>query len=66
MLCNEEVILDGFVQETREGYGRTRLTIESTLTKQELLNIADVESVKETSTSAYHLILENPFIARDI
>jgi ABC-2 type transport system ATP-binding protein len=66
MLRSGEVVLDGFVQEIREGYGRIRLTIESTLTKQELLNIAGVKSVNETSTLAYHLTLKNPSIAHDI
>ncbi|MDR3156912.1 MAG: ATP-binding cassette domain-containing protein [Lactobacillales bacterium] len=66
MLQNGKMILNGSVQKIRESYGRTRLTIESKLTKQELLNITGVKSVKETSTPAYHLILENPSIAHDI
>lgn len=59
MLRDGEVVLDGTVDGIRESFGRTQVTLESPLTRDELLAMPGVTAVK-TEGSRQHVTLSDP------
>lgn len=59
MLKNGRQALYGTIQEIREGFGRTRLFLESSLTKADLEDLPGVLNVAEVNEGTYHIHLEN-------
>ena len=66
MLKQGRQVLYGTIQEIRESFGRTRLFLESSLTKSELEAIDGVLDVKEDSPQTFHIQLENAEVGREI
>lgn len=58
MLKNGEQVLNGSVREIREKFGRTKLFLESDLTRNELLDFPGVTNVKESKDGLYIVNLE--------
>lgn len=58
MLRNGEQVLNGSVREIREKFGRTKLFLESDLTRNELLDFSGVTNVKESKDGLYIVSLE--------
>ncbi len=66
MLRDGEMVLDGEVQTIRDSFGRTALDIETTLTKEDLLEIPGVISVEERRKSVYTLHLNSPEVGKQV
>ncbi len=66
MLKNGQQVLYGTIHEIRESFGRTRLFLESPLSKAELKNIEGVKQVKTMNDTTYYLELENAEVGRQI
>lgn len=58
MLRDGSVVLDGTVREIREQFGRTKLFLETPMSKQELSELPGVLDVKTTNEGIYLLDLE--------
>lgn len=66
MLKNGRQVLNGTIREIRESFGRTRLFLESSLTKDEIEAIDGVESVMGMQEGAYHIQLRDAEVGRRI
>ncbi len=66
MLKNGRQVLYGTIHEIRESFGRTRLFLESPLSKEELLNVDGVLSVNEVNNGTYHIELRDGEVGREI
>lgn len=66
MLKNGRQVLYGTIREIRESFGRTRLFLESSLTKNELKEVPGVLQVTEVNNGTYHIQLENGEVGREI
>lgn len=66
MLKNGHQVLYGTIREIRERFGRTRLFLESSLTKSELEQIEGVESVSGVENGIYHIQLRNAEVGHRI
>lgn len=66
MLKNGRQVLYGTIHEIRESFGRTRLFLESPLSKAELETIEGVKQVKTVNDATYYLELENAEVGRQI
>ncbi len=66
MLKNGRQVLYGTIHEIRESFGRTRLFLESPLSKAELETIEGVKQVKAVNDATYYLELENAEVGRQI
>lgn len=66
MLKEGRQVLYGTIQEIRESFGRTRLFLESSLTKKELEAIPGVLQVTASNEGAYHLQLENAEVGHKV
>lgn len=66
MLKNGRQVLNGTIREIRESFGRTRLFLESSLTKDEIEAIDGVESVMGMQEGAYHIRLRDAEVGRRI
>jgi len=66
MLKNGRQVLYGTIREIRESFGRTRLFLESSLTKAELEQIDGVESVSGVEEGIYHIQLRDAEVGRQI
>ncbi|MGY3704103.1 sodium ABC transporter ATP-binding protein [Vagococcus martis] len=64
MLRNGEMVLDGTVQSIRESFGRTRLKLESVLTKEEVESIPGVLNVENSREGYYNIRLESSEVGR--
>lgn len=64
MLRNGEMVLDGTVQSIRESFGRTRLELESVLTKEEVDSIPGVLNVENSREGYYNIRLESSEVGR--
>lgn len=64
MLRNGEMVLDGTVQSIRESFGRTRLELESVLTKEEVESIPGVLNVENSREGYYNIRLESSEVGR--
>ena len=64
MLRNGEMVLDGTVQSIRESFGRTRLELESVLTKEEVESIPGVLNVESSREGYYNIRLESSEVGR--
>lgn len=64
MLRNGEMVLDGTVQSIRESFGRTRLELESVLTKEEVESIPGVLNVESPREGYYNIRLESSEVGR--
>lgn len=66
MLKNGRQVLNGTIREIRERFGRTRLFLESSLTREEIEEIDGVESVISMQEGAYHIQLRDAEVGRQI
>lgn len=66
MLKKGRQVLYGTIREIRESFGRTRLFLESSLSKEEIENIAGVESVSGVEEGIYHIQLRDAEVGRQI
>lgn len=66
MLKNGRQVLYGTIREIRERFGRTRLFLESSLTKAELEQIEGVENVSGVEEGIYHIQLADAEVGRKI
>lgn len=66
MLKQGRQVLYGTIQEIRERFGRTRLFLESPLTKQALEKIDGVIDVTEVNPQTHHIELEHAEVGREI
>lgn len=66
MLKNGRQALYGTIHEIRESFGRTRLFLESPLTKTELEQIEGVLEVEEVNSGTYYISLTNADVGRQI
>ena len=66
MLKKGRQVLYGTIREIREGFGRTRLFLESSLSKEEIENIDGVESVSGVEEGIYHIQLKDAEVGRQI
>ena len=66
MLKNGRQVLNGTIREIRESFGRTRLFLESSLTKDEIEEIDGLESVMGMQEGAYHIQLRDAEVGRRI
>lgn len=66
MLKNGRQVLNGTIREIRESFGRTRLFLESSLTKDEIEAIDGVESVMGMQEGTYHIQLRDAEVGRRI
>ncbi|HLR91905.1 MAG TPA: ABC transporter ATP-binding protein [Atopostipes sp.] len=66
MLKRGRQVLYGTVRDIRESFGRTRLFLESSLTREELEQIDGVESVLGHEEGIYHIRLRDPEVGRKI
>ena len=66
MLKNGRQVLNGTIRKIRESFGRTRLFLESSLTKDEIEAIDGVESVMGMQEGAYHIQLRDAEVGRRI
>src|SRR5699024_2918808 len=60
MLKDGRMVLNGKVQEIREQFGRTRLTLETPISKEELVEMPGVMDVRQTEEKNYVLTLSDP------
>lgn len=66
MLKKGRQVLYGTIREIRESFGRTRLFLESSLSKEEIENIDGVESVSGVEEGIYHIQLKDAEVGRQI
>lgn len=66
MLKKGRQVLYGTIREIRESFGRTRLFLESSLSKEEIENIDGVESVSGVEEGIYHIQLRDAEVGRQI
>src|SRR5699024_5527008 len=66
MLKDGRMVLNGKVQEIREQFGRTRLTLETPISKEELVEMPGVMDVRQTEEKNYVLTLSDPAYGREI
>lgn len=66
MLKQGRQVLYGTIQEIRESFGRTRLFLESPLTRQELEAIEGVVEVNEVNGQTFYIQLENAEVGYEI
>ncbi len=66
MLKNGHQVLYGTIQEIRESFGRTRLYLESPLSKAEIAAVPGVLSLREENAGTYYIELENADIGREL
>ncbi|MDN6160113.1 MAG: DUF4162 domain-containing protein, partial [Staphylococcus equorum] len=60
MLNNGKTVLQGEVHEIREKFGRTKVFLESDLSKDEVAQIAGVETIIEQDHRYLEITLEDP------
>ncbi|MDT2756158.1 ABC transporter ATP-binding protein [Enterococcus asini] len=66
MLNNGCTVLNGKVHEIRESFGRTKLFLESHLTKEELAILQGVEKVADREDGSLELTLADPEVGKEI
>jgi ABC-2 type transport system ATP-binding protein len=66
MLKNGQQVLYGTIDEIRESFGRTRLFLESALSKEILRSIEGVERIVEVKNGTYEIELAHPDIGYEI
>ena len=66
MLKNGRQGLYGTIQEIRERFGRTRLYLESPLSKDEIMAVPGVLSLSEENAGTYYIELENSDVGRQL
>lgn len=66
MLKNGRQVLNGTIHDIRESFGRTRLFLESPLTRAELEQVPGVLAVREVNNGTHYVTLENAEVGRQI
>ena len=66
MLKNGRQVLNGTIHEIRESFGRTRLFLESPLSRAELEKVPGVLNVREVNNGTHYVTLENAEVGRRI
>lgn len=66
MLRNGETVLNGKVHEIRESFGRSKLYLESHLTKEELEAFSGVHTVIQKEDGSFDITLEYPAAGQEI
>lgn len=66
MLKDGRQVLGGTVNEIRETFGRTRLFLESGMTREQLTEFQGVKNIREQNDDKFVLELENPEVGKQI
>lgn len=66
MLKNGQTVLNGKVHEIRESFGRTKVFLESDLSKENVQEIAGVRDVKQREDGSLEITLEDPDAGKEI
>ncbi|WP_071130646.1 ABC transporter ATP-binding protein [Enterococcus timonensis] len=66
MLSNGEMVLNGQVQAIRESFGRTKVYLETPITNEVFLEMADVSQVTKREDGVTEITLEDPNVGREI
>lgn len=66
MLNNGNAVLNGSVTDIRQSFGRTRLTVLSPITAEEMKAIPGVLSVEEKPDASLSVILEDEIVGKEI
>lgn len=66
MLKNGRQVLNGTIHDIRESFGRTRLFLESPLTRAELEQVPGVLAVREVNNGTHYVTLENAEVGHQI
>lgn len=66
MLKNGRQVLNGTIHDIRESFGRTRLFLESPLTRVELEQVPGVLAVREVNNGTHYVTLENAEVGHQI
>ncbi len=64
MLRDGQTVLNGKVHEIRESFGRTKVYLESNLTKEQLLAVAGVEEVLAREDGSYDITIADPAVGK--
>lgn len=66
MLRNGETVLNGKVHDIRESFGRSKLYLDSSLSKTELAAFAGVEKVLQKEDGSFDITLSDPSAGKEI
>lgn len=66
MLRDGQTVLNGKVHEIRESFGRTKVYLESNLTKEQLLAVAGVEEVLAREDGSYDITIADPAVGKTL
>lgn len=64
MLRDGQTVLNGKVHEIRESFGRTKVYLESNLTKEQLLAVSGVEQVIAREDGSYDITIADPAVGK--
>lgn len=66
MLNNGKSVLNGVVHEIRESFGRTKVFLESPITRDEIALLEGVTDVREREDQTLEITLSNPEVGKEI
>lgn len=66
MLRDGQTVLNGKVHEIRESFGRTKVFLESSLSKETILAVEGVEKVLHKEDGSYDITLSHPEVGRTL
>ena len=66
MLNNGKSVLNGVVHEIRESFGRTKVFLESRITRDEIALLDGVTDVREREDQTLEITLSNPEVGKEI
>lgn len=66
MLCNGSMVLNGKVHEIRESFGRTKVFLESSLNKEAIEQMKDIQQVKTREDGSLEITLSNPEAGKEL
>lgn len=66
MLNNGKSVLNGVVHEIRESFGRTKVFLESPITRDEIALLDGVTDVREREDQTLEITLSNPEVGKEI
>ena len=66
MLRNGAMVLNGKVHEIRESFGRTKVFLESSLSKESIEQMKDIQQVKTREDGSLEITLSNPEAGKEL
>lgn len=66
MLRNGSMVLNGKVHEIRESFGRTKVFLESSLNKEAIEQMKDIQQVKTREDGSLEITLSNPEAGKEL